>query len=132
MDRTSGDATEGDYEYKAKLPEGTHAYYFKANDGQDDAVPGDADTPTSPTNAQVSGPVTDSDEKKSDLELSVEDWSYLILLIIMIIIIVMLLLTFALVRKKPKTYQPPPSEPEPTEDEFEEDEEDEEDEWDEE
>jgi hypothetical protein len=133
MERTSGDATEGDYEYKTKLPEGTHAYYFKANDGQDDAVAGDADTPTSPTNAKVSGPVTGSDEKDTDLELSVEDWSYLILLIIIIIIIVMLFLTFALVRKKPKSYQPPASEPE-TEEEFdeEEDEEDEEDEWDEE
>jgi hypothetical protein len=134
MERTSGDATEGDYRYTTTLPEGTHAFYFKANDGKDGAVAGDDTTPTSPTNAKVSGPVTGSDEEESELELSTEDWSYLIFLIIIIVIIVILVLTFALARRRPKTYNPPPTQPEPMEDDdfVIEEEEDWEEEWDEE
>ncbi len=95
MTLADGDADDGTYEYKAKLAEGPHTYYFTANDGTNDAVSGDT-TPT--TTADAAGTPTIS--KAEDKEAGFEDWMlYLILIIVVIIIIVILL--FAMSRRKP-------------------------------
>ncbi len=131
MDLKPGDnETNGDYIYVTKLPEGNHTYYFKASDGEADAVPDD-DTPTTPDTAATTPDILKGEKK--DKKESDSDWM-LWLAIIIIIIVVLAILAFAMMRRKPAAGGPPGEAPEEGEEDLEEWEEDEEgeegeDEW---
>ncbi|WP_455393088.1 Ig-like domain-containing protein [[Eubacterium] cellulosolvens] len=117
MNLKSGeDAANGIYEYKTKLTEGVHKYYFTANDGKDDAISDDG-TPIQSSDALSTPNVTKPTEKE-------EETDYTTLLLIFIIIIIIILLLIALIRRKKKA----PMEEEEEEIEEEEEEETEEDE----
>jgi hypothetical protein len=109
MKLVSGDAGDGVYEYKTKLVEGDHSYYFTASDGTDTAEPGDT-TPTTSDTAKTTPEI----EKKA-----AADDTMMYIAILIVIIIIILLLGLAMRRKKKE---------EPAEEETQEGEETEEDE----
>jgi hypothetical protein len=132
MELKPGDnESDGDYIYVTTLPEGNHSYYFKASDGEADAVPGDSSTPTSPDTAKTTPDiqqVEEEDEKEGETDLML--W----VAIIIIIIVILAILAFAMMRRKPAEGEEPPEEgAEEEEEDLEEWEEDEgeedEDEW---
>jgi hypothetical protein len=104
-------ASDGNYYYKTKLPVGNHSYYFKANDGEADAVPGDSSTPTSSADSKTTPSITEVEE---DGEREGEtDW-LLWIAIIIIIVVVLAILAFAMMRRKPAEG---PAEEKPSEEE---------------
>ncbi len=84
-DPGDNDYTDGvEYTFKLKLSEGSHSYYFTADDGTDDAESTDT-TPTNAADAKSTPEITEPTEK----EAGVEDWVlYFIIIIIVIILIV--------------------------------------------
>ncbi len=108
MTLKSGDSSDGDYEYKTKLPKGSHSYYFTANDGEDDAEPSD-ETPTGAVGAELSPSVEGAEGDKK--EAGFADWIIWIVLVV-IIIIVLAVIFFLMTRRKPAAdYTPPPPPP---------------------
>ena len=91
-------ASNGTYEYKTKLSEGEHSYYFKANDGIDDAISGDDITPTIDSAANIIPEVT-----KPKVEKAGQDLEYWVYLLILIIIIILIILFFIVTRFKRKS-----------------------------
>jgi hypothetical protein len=96
-DPTDTDYSDGvEFTYLTKLGEGEHTYYFTANDGTDDAEPGDGTTPTTDTDAKRTPNISGPPEK----ETGGEDW---IIYFIIIIIIIVLIVFGALVYKSKKS-----------------------------
>jgi hypothetical protein len=92
MTLADGDAADGTYEYKAKLAEGPHDYYFTASDGTDSAITDD-DTPVDAADATSTGEIEKAEETTTD-------WTLYIILIVLIIIIVAIL-ALLMTRRKP-------------------------------
>jgi hypothetical protein len=113
-------STDGDYFYTTKLKKGNHTYYFKANDGELDAVSGD-NTPTSEITAVATPEIQEA--KKDEEKESETDW-ILWLAIIIVVVVILAILLFAMTRRKPAA-----EEGVPPEEAFEEDEEEDLEEW---
>jgi hypothetical protein len=99
-------AYNGRYEFKTKLSEGIHSYYFIASDGKD-----------TNTSAIFTTPKIESPEKIKDDEAEKEGlaWELLIFGIVIIIIVVLIVVFLIISRKKKKEQEQetiPPAEPE--------------------
>lgn len=71
MDSDPGDAdyTDGvEYNYKTKLSEGEHTFYFTADDGTDEAESGDGVTPITPDEAINTPKITEPEDKQVELK----------------------------------------------------------------
>jgi hypothetical protein len=93
MTLASGDPADGVYEFEMKLAEGPHDYYFIADDGIDDAEPGDTSTPVDDTTAASTPEI-----KKAEPKKGTDDQTMMYIGIVMVIIIIVLLLAFMFLR----------------------------------
>lgn len=91
----SGDKSNGTWEVTLKLTEGSHDYYFTANDGTDSAISGDGITPTSSADPKSTPKIEKAEEKE-------EDNSLLVLLALIIVIIVVFVLIGIIVKRSRK------------------------------
>ncbi|MCK5561562.1 MAG: hypothetical protein KAJ51_13250 [Thermoplasmata archaeon] len=94
---TGENAYDGVYEYKTKLSEGNHTYYFTVSDGIDPATTNTYSTPYINKVTDVDGgkPSKSDDEDNSMLYASIG-------IIVIIIIIVLILLFLLVLKKKPQ------------------------------
>jgi hypothetical protein len=104
--RSGGIVYNGKYEYKTKLSEGVHSYYFTASDGSDTNISENFTTPNIEKLDKVDG-----DGKGTKKESFAWEW---LILIIVIIVIVILMLVFLMIRRKKKEAEEiiPPTQPE--------------------
>jgi hypothetical protein len=92
MNLVDSNASDGTYEYKTKLAEGSHTYYFSASDGTDAAI-SDDNTPVNAATASTTGNIEKAEEDE-------DDWSLYVILIVIIIIIIAIL-AIVLTHRKP-------------------------------
>ena len=104
MTLVDGEEANGTYQYKTKLSEGEHKYYFTASDDYDSAV-GTDDTPTNAANADSTPKISEAEEKE-------DEGNFVIYIIFIIIIIIIAIVAFALGRSTaPKPLAPPAERP---------------------
>jgi hypothetical protein len=103
------DSSDGLYVLNIKLPEGDHTYYFKASDGETDALSGDDTISTSPDNA-ISAPKVTNTETTKSAETSTNWFLYLLLILIIIVIVVIAAVLASREKKEtPRDNMPPPA-----------------------
>jgi hypothetical protein len=95
--RPEGNASDCIYELSLKLPAGYHLYYFKANDGKQDAIAGDTSTPINDDTAALTPKVAEPAQKEEAI-----DFGWMQLLIIIIIIIFFTLVGYLIKHVKSK------------------------------
>jgi uncharacterized protein YjbI with pentapeptide repeats len=101
MDLKPGEtAYNGRYEYKTKLSEGVHSYYFIASDGKD------TNTSETFTTPKIEKPVKVEDDEAEKEGMA---WELLILVIVIIIIVVLIVIFLMISRKKKEEPETIPS-----------------------
>ncbi len=107
--KSGEDATNGVYEYKIKLSEGTHTYSFFASDGISEPSP--FPEKTTPEITKANGPSNGNGDKEGETNWTI----YIVLVVVVIIILIVLFLVVMRLKKskkEPEHEREPEHEPE--------------------